>query len=69
MKWLFLWKCQTHELTDGTTEMITVNPTGYQHVLYATIVLYIIALIICLVLVRPTDKAIEAKKAKKEAKA
>lgn len=61
-----------HELADGTTEMITVNPVGYQHVLYATIVLYIIALVICLVMVKPTDKAIEAKKArkaKKEAKA
>lgn len=59
----------THKLSDGTSELIEVNPTGYQHVLYATIVLYIIALIISLVLVRPTDKAIEAKKAKKEAKA
>ncbi len=57
-----------HELADGTKEVIIVNPTGYQHVLYATIVLYIIALIICLVMVKPTDKALEAKKAKKEAK-
>ncbi len=47
---------------DGTS----VNPTGYQTVLYATIVLYIIALIICLLLVRPTDKALEAKKAKRK---
>lgn len=47
---------------DGTS----VNPTGYQTVLYATIVLYIIALIICLVLVKPTDKALEAKKAKQK---
>ena len=47
---------------DGTS----VNPTGYQTVLYATIVLYIIALIICLLLVRPTDKALEAKKAKQK---
>ena len=47
---------------DGTS----VNPTGYQTVLYATIVLYIIALIICLVLVKPTDKAVEAKKAKQK---
>ena len=46
---------------DGTL----VNPTGYQTVLYATVVLYIIAMIVCLVLVRPTDKALEAKKAKK----
>ncbi|MGN0154931.1 MAG: OFA family MFS transporter [Lachnospiraceae bacterium] len=57
-----------HELADGTVEMITVNPTGYQYVLYATIVLYIIAFIICMVLVRPTEKALAAKQAKKEAK-
>lgn len=42
-----------------------VNPEGYQCVLYATIVLYIIALALSLVLVKPTDKALEAKKAKK----
>lgn len=57
-----------HVLADGTKEMITVNPTGYQYVLYATIALYILALIICLVMVRPTEKALEAKKAKAEAK-
>lgn len=45
-----------HALADGTTELITVNPTGYQTVLYATIVLYILALVICLVLVKPTNK-------------
>ncbi len=53
-----------HTLADGTVEMITVNPTGYQYVLYATIALYILALIICLLMVKPTDKALEAKKAK-----
>ena len=58
-----------HELADGTIEQIAVNPTGYQYVLYATIVLYILALIICLTMVRPTDKAIAAKEAKKNAKA
>jgi OFA family oxalate/formate antiporter-like MFS transporter len=41
-------------LADGSE--IVVNPTGYQHVLYATIVLYVIALVICLLLVRPTAK-------------
>lgn len=46
-----------HALADGTVEYITVNPTGYQCVLYATIVLYIIALVISLVLVKPTNKA------------
>ena len=57
-----------HVLADGTVEMITVNPTGYQYVLYATIALYILALLICLFLVRPTDKALAAKEAKKTEK-
>ncbi len=59
----------THKLSDGTVESIVVNPTGYQYVLYATIALYILALIICLVMVRPTDKAIAAKQEKKAKKA
>ncbi len=42
----------------------TVNPTGYQNVLYATIALYIIALVLCMVLVKPSDKAAAAKSAK-----
>lgn len=61
-----------HVLADGTVEMITVNPTGYQCVLYATLTLYILSLLICLFLVRPTEKALaakEAQKAKKAAKA
>ena len=45
-----------------------VNPTGYQAVLYVTIALYSVALILSLVLVKPTDKALEAKEAKKAAK-
>ncbi|MCR5236675.1 MAG: OFA family MFS transporter [Lachnospiraceae bacterium] len=45
---------------------VQVNPVGYQNVLYATLVLYIIALVACLVLVKPTDKALEAKAAKKK---
>ena len=45
-----------------------VNPVGYQTVLYVTIALYIVALILSLVLVKPTDKALEAKAAKKAAK-
>ena len=57
-----------HDLADGTMEIMTVNPTGYQYVLYATIALYIIALIICLVMVKPTEKALAAKEAKKQAK-
>lgn len=55
-----------HVLSDGSVEMISVNPTGYQHVLYATIVLYIIALVVCLLLVKPTDKALAAKEDKKK---
>ncbi len=53
----------------GELQEAVVNPVGYQNVLYFTIALYIIALILCLVLVRPTDKALEAKAAKKAAKA
>lgn len=40
-----------HELADGTSETIMVNPTGYQAVLYVTIVLYVIALLSSLFLV------------------
>ena len=53
-----------HKLADGTIEMISVNPSGYQYVLYATIVLYIIAMLLCCILVLPSDKALAAKKAK-----
>ena len=56
-----------HVLSDGTVETISVNPTGYQYVLFATVALYIIALIICLVMVRPTEKALAAKVARKKA--
>ncbi|MBQ8528024.1 MAG: MFS transporter [Lachnospiraceae bacterium] len=47
----------------------TVNPVGYQTVLYVTLALYIVALVLSLVFVKPTDKALEAKAAKKAAKA
>ena len=57
-----------HALADGSIEMIAVNPTGYQCVLYATGTLYVISLLICLFLVKPTDKALESKKAKQAAK-
>ena len=43
---------------------VKMNPVGYQNVLYFTIALYILALCFCLFLVKPTDKALEAKKAK-----
>ncbi|MCQ2519914.1 MAG: MFS transporter [Lachnospiraceae bacterium] len=45
-----------------------INPTGYQAVLYATITLYIVSLIICLLMVKPTEKALAAKAAKQAAK-
>ncbi len=34
-----------------------VNPVGYQNVLYFTLVMYIIALVLCIFLVRPSGKA------------
>ena len=50
-----------HVLADGTIETIMVNPTGYQYVLYATLALYIIALVVSLVFVKPTaEKAAKA---------
>ncbi len=51
--------------TDAAGNVIKVNPVGYQNVLFFTIALYAVALILCLLLVRPTDKALEAKAAKK----
>ncbi len=42
-----------HVLSDGSIEMITVNPSGYQAVLYVTIVLYIVALILSMAFVKP----------------
>lgn len=41
----------THTLADGTTEIIKVNPSGYQMVLYVTFVLYIIAAVICFTMI------------------
>ncbi len=46
----------SHTLADGTTEIIKVNPTGYQAVLYVTIALYIIAFIICITMVKPSKE-------------
>lgn len=45
----------THTLADGTQEIIKVNPTGYQSVLYVTLLLYIVAFIICMTLVAKTN--------------
>ncbi len=46
-----------HLLEDGTIEMITVNPTGYQYVLYATLALYIVAMLISFFLIPKPGKA------------
>ena len=46
---------------------VTVNPTGYQTVLYATGVLYVVALLLSMFLVRKSGKAAEEAKAKAEA--
>ncbi len=46
-----------HVLADGTIEKITVNPTGYQYVMYVTLALYIVALLISLFFVKkPLEK-------------
>ncbi|MCQ2467833.1 MAG: MFS transporter [Clostridia bacterium] len=47
---------------------MTINPVGMQRILVATLILYIVSLVVCLILVKPTDKALEAKAAKKAAK-
>ncbi|MBQ9765734.1 MAG: OFA family MFS transporter [Lachnospiraceae bacterium] len=44
----------TANLLEG---QVAINPTGYQTVLYVTIVLYIVSLILSLVFVRPTKTA------------
>ncbi len=49
----------THVLADGTSEIIKVNPTGYQMVLYVTIVLYIISAIICFTMVGKKSAPVE----------
>ena len=56
-------------IENGVEHTAKVNPDGYQNVLWFTLALYIVALLLCLILVRPTDKAREAKEAKKAAKA
>ena len=41
---------------------MVANPTGMQRILVATLVLYIVSLVVCFVFVKPTDKALAAKK-------
>ncbi len=52
-------------MEDGVEHVIEVNPQGYQYVLYVTLVLYIVSLLLSLFLVRPSEKALAAKAAKK----
>ncbi len=49
-------------MVNGKEEL--VNPTGYQTVLYVTLGLYIVALLLSVLLVKPSEKALEAKKEK-----
>lgn len=44
------------EISDGHGGTISVNPTGYQKVLYATLVLYIIALLISIFVIEPVKE-------------
>ncbi|MCR5283813.1 MAG: OFA family MFS transporter [Lachnospiraceae bacterium] len=46
--------------TDAAGNVIKINPVGYQNVLIFTVALYIVALVLCLVLVKPTDKSKKA---------
>ncbi len=41
---------------NGVEHVATVNPTGYQNVLIFTLVLYVIAFLACLILVKPAEK-------------
>ncbi|MCR5654614.1 MAG: MFS transporter [Lachnospiraceae bacterium] len=50
--------------TDAAGNVIKINPVGYQNVLYFTLIMYIIALVLCFALVRPSGKAAAEKAAK-----
>ena len=47
---------------DAAGHEISVNPVGYQNVLFFTVVMYAIALVLCLTLVKPSGKAAAEKK-------
>ena len=53
------------QIDDGHGNMISVNPTGYQMVLYATLALYAVALLLSIFLVKKSPKAEAAAKASK----
>ena len=44
------------QIDDGHGKMISVNPTGYQTVLYVTCALYIVALLISIFVIKPVKK-------------
>ncbi|MBQ7636349.1 MAG: OFA family MFS transporter [Lachnospiraceae bacterium] len=46
-------------LEKGVEHTVTVNPTGYHNVLIFTIVLYVLAMLACLISVKPTKKKAE----------
>ena len=49
------WIVKTFGKEVTTAEGIVVNPTGYQYVLYATLALYVVAMLVSLFLVKPSE--------------
>ena len=49
------WIVNTFGEEITTAEGLVVNPSGYQYVLYATLALYIISLLVCMFLVKPSQ--------------
>ncbi|MBE5891795.1 MAG: OFA family MFS transporter [Lachnospiraceae bacterium] len=49
------WIVKTFGEEITTAEGLTVNPTGYQYVLYATLALYVVALLVSMFLVKPSE--------------
>ena len=49
------WIVKTFGEEITTAEGLTVNPTGYQYVLYATLALYVVALLVSVFLVKPSE--------------
>ncbi|MDR2044824.1 MAG: OFA family MFS transporter [Clostridium sp.] len=47
-----------HEVDDGHGGFLSVNPEGYQNVLYFTVILYILAVLICFFLIPKSGKAV-----------
>ena len=49
------WIVKTFGEEITTAEGLTVNPTGYQYVLYATLALYVVAMLVSMFLVKPSE--------------